>query len=334
MPAIDIFNTNAFSLVSMTAAINKVPFTPTRIRQLGLFQEEGVTTTTVAVEELNGTLSLVPNQSRRGPIATNTTDKRKVYEFRATHLPVQDVILPDDIQNVRAFGSENQGTAIAEVVRTRLERMKRNVETTIEFHRLGAIRGQVLDSDGTTVIENLFTRFGISQTTVNFVLGTAGTEVVTKCAAVRRAIDAAIGGTPYDRIHAFCGATWFDALVTHPTVKDAYKYQMSQAMRDDNGKAGSTFQFGNITFEEMSRTYAGITPVPTGEAIAFPVGAPDLFITRWAPGNFVEAANTIGLPFYASQVLKPHGKGVEVVVESNPLNICTRPATLIKLTNT
>ena len=292
----------------------------------------GITTTSVAIEELNGQLNLIPNTPRGGPVAQNTANKRKVRTFSATHLPLEDTILAEAIQNVREFGSENTAQGAATVVNTRLIEMRQKHEATLEFHRLGAIKGIILDSDGVTVISNLFTVFGLAQTTIDFQLDVPTTEIALKTGAVRRAIDSAIGGTPYDHIHVFCSSGFFDSLVTLASVKDAWKYQQSQMLRTDLGRKGNTVTLGDVTFEEMSRTYAGITPIATNEAIAFPVGAPGLFLTRFAPGNFVEAANTIGKRFYARQELLRYGRGVGIYTESNPLNVCTRPEVLIKLT--
>jgi hypothetical protein len=41
MPTLDIFGNSAFSLTSLTDAINKVPFIPGRLGQLGIFDESG-----------------------------------------------------------------------------------------------------------------------------------------------------------------------------------------------------------------------------------------------------------------------------------------------------
>ena len=57
MPTLDVFNQDAFSLMSLTAAINKAPYKPSRIGQLGLFGEQRISTTQVMVEELVAGLS-------------------------------------------------------------------------------------------------------------------------------------------------------------------------------------------------------------------------------------------------------------------------------------
>ena len=49
------------------------------------------------------------------------------------------------------------------------------------------------------------------------------------------------------------------------------------------------------------------------------------------PADFVETANTIGLPRYAKQAVdQQFARWVMLHVQSNPLPICTRPRVLIK----
>ena len=77
MPALDIFSSSAFSMVALTDAINKMPYVPGRIGQLGLFREQGVSTTSVMIEEREGSLNLVETTARGAPAIQNTTNKRK-----------------------------------------------------------------------------------------------------------------------------------------------------------------------------------------------------------------------------------------------------------------
>ena len=67
------------------------------------------------------------------------------------------------------------------------------------------------------------------------------------------------------------------------------------------------------------------------KAYFFPVGVPGLFRQYNAPADFVETANTIGLPRYAKQAAdQQFARWVMLHVQSNPLPICTRPRVLIK----
>ncbi|MFK0569865.1 major capsid protein [Endozoicomonas sp.] len=58
----------------------------------------------------------------------------------------------------------------------------------------------------------------------------------------------------------------------------------------------------------------------------------DIFKTWFAPADFVETVNTIGLPRYAKQKVMDFEKGVIIHTQSNPLPINLKPRAVIKLT--
>jgi hypothetical protein len=116
MPALDIFSSSAFSMVALTDAINKMPYVPGRIGQLGLFREQGVSTTSVMIGEREGSLNLVETTARGAPAIQNTTNKRKAHSLVVPHIALEDTILADEVQNVRAFGSENMLEGVQAIV--------------------------------------------------------------------------------------------------------------------------------------------------------------------------------------------------------------------------
>jgi hypothetical protein len=64
----------------------------------------------------------------------------------------------------------------------------------------------------------------------------------------------------------------------------------------------------------------------------YPIGVPGLFKTHYAPADFIEAVNTVGLPAYAKQERMEMDRGIKIHAQSNPLCMCHRPAALIKCT--
>ena len=64
---LDVFSGDAFNVVSMTAAINKLPFVPGRLGTLIDWQEEGINTTSVAIENVSGVLKMIDPTPRGGP---------------------------------------------------------------------------------------------------------------------------------------------------------------------------------------------------------------------------------------------------------------------------
>ena len=138
-------------MVALTDAINKMPYVPGRIGQLGLFREQGVSTTSVMIEEREGSLNLVETTARGAPAIQNTTNKRKARSLVVPHIALEDTILADEVQNVRAFGSESMLEGVQAVVNQRMSEMATKMDATLEHLRIGAIKGQILDADGSAV---------------------------------------------------------------------------------------------------------------------------------------------------------------------------------------
>ncbi|WP_419835368.1 major capsid protein [Endozoicomonas atrinae] len=327
MSLLDIFNDDAFSLTSLTATLNDLPYKPGRIGELGLFTESGINTTTAMVESRNGELILLPTSERGAPAPQAKGGKRKVRSFVIPHIPYDSTIVADEVRNVRAFGSESSLEGVKTVVNQRLSEMNANHEVTLEHLRLGAIKGQILDSDGSSVIYDLFQEFGVSQQTHTFKFSDAATDVRIQCVKLRRKVDQALGAQPYSGLRAFCGADFYDALVGHDYVKDAYhRYQDSALLRNDP-KSG--FRFGDIDWEEYRGQVGNVPFIKADEAYVIPEGT-GIFRTWFAPADFIETVNTIGLPRYAKQKILDFDKGVQLHTQSNPLPICLKPRAVIQ----
>ena len=325
----DIFNDDAFSVVSLTKAIEDTPFVPGRVGQLGIFSEEGVSTTSISIEKIGSTVSLVPAASRGSSGRPMGNDKRQMIPFTATHLPQRASILADEVQNLRAFGSETEVETAQRLMNRKLAKMRRDLDTTIEYQRIGAIKGSILDSDGTTELLNLHTAFGTSVTSHNLVLGTAGTPVRNKVIEARRKMEAALGGLTYSGARVLCSASFFDALVGHAKVEAAFdRYMNGEFLREDQ-RGG--FYFAGVFWEEYRGQVGATKFIADGEAWMVPEGVPDLFVTNYAPADYMETVNTLGQAYYAKQEPKDFNKGIDVETQSNPIHICTRPAVPVKL---
>ncbi|TCK43464.1 major capsid protein E [Paraburkholderia sp. BL8N3] len=330
MADIALFNDDAFSLSSLSAAINETPYVPSRLAALGLFDEQGITTTVVQIEKDGDTLALVPAGRRGAPAQVVRGAKRSMLPFNTVHLPERATIGADEVQNLRAFGSETELEAVQTVVNRRLGKMRRQLDATHEYHRIGAIKGQILDADGQTIVEDLLDRFGIERTSIDFELDQANTEIRSKCAQVLDAIEDALGNTPFTGVRVLCGRNFWNFLIVLKTVKETYlNSTLAAQLRGDTRDA---FDLGGCTFERYRGRVGGIGYVADNEAYAVPEGVPELFITRFAPADYMEAVNTTGLPYYAKQELMDFDKGVELEAQSNPIHLCTRPKAVIKLT--
>lgn len=326
---LDVFKKDAFGVIPLTLAINKLPYKPGKLGQMGLFGFEGVTGVSVAIEERNGRLRLLPTAARGTMPTGESRDPRKIRTIGIPYIPHNDSIMADDVQGLRAFGEEDAEETLASMTATKLSNMRANHEVTHEYHRIGAIKGVVLDADGATTLYNLFTEFSQSEVTVNFDF-TPGTEdMKLKALAVEREVEDALGAAPYDHIEACCGNDFFDAFISHETVRGAFeRYQENKFARDAAPRQG--FEFAGITWWNYRGAIGSVDFIHTDHCRFFPVGVPDLFKQYAAPAPFMETVNTVGKMVYVKQEPMKFDVGVEFHSNSNPLFICSRPACLIK----
>jgi hypothetical protein len=130
------------------------------------------------------------------------------------------------------------------------------------------------------------------------------------------------------------GADFFDDLITHSEVATAYEGFLDGAFLRQ-GQARGSFEYAGIVFEEYRGGVGTVDFTDASNAYFFPVGVPGLFRQYNAPADFVETANTIGLPRYAKQAVdQQFARWVMLHVQSNPLPICTRPRVLIRARRT
>lgn len=334
MPTLDIFNDDAFSVVSLTAAINdrtEGENVPSLLDPL--FEEEGITTTTVSIERMGDAISLVESKERGAPGQVVVGDKRTFIPFQTVHLPQQSAIRADEVQGIRAFGSESDVQVIENLVRQRQAKLRRQLDATLAYHKLGALKGQVLDSDGSTVLLDIFSAFGLTQQTHSLELDVDTTDVRVEAVKAMRKAEKALGFSALvTGWRAFVGEGFFDALISHPDVKNAYdRWQDGAALRND---LRGGFVFANIEWVEYYGKVGGVEFIDTDTGYLVPMGVPELFIARYAPADYMETVNTLGLPYYSRIEPMRWNKGVELEAQSNPLHLCTKPRAVIKLTKT
>ncbi len=327
---------DGFSVAEMTAAIDRAKVPPLPLRRLGLFRERPVRTTSVLVEEREGSLAVLPSRPRGAPATVAERTRRTVRSFAIPHFPHDDVVLPEDLQDGRVFGATGL-VMRPDVVAQKSVDLRARHDLTREYVELNALFGTVKDGEG-TVLYDYFAEFGLTQIVVDFDLGTSTTDVKAKCAEVIRAIQDEAVGYAYTEVVALVSSEFMDKLLDHPSVKELFTGWGGAATLRDDPRAG--FAFGGIRFQEYRVTF----PKPNGAAserliapndgVAFPADAVGLFETYFAPPNVIDMVNEPGVPVYVQAIPRPDRSGVDIRTESNFLPLVTRPSACIKLTTT
>jgi Phage major capsid protein E len=340
---LDVFSSNpAFSLTSLTLSLLRAPYTPGQIGRLGLFRVERLTTTTTMIEIAGQRLALVPELPRGAPPTPNVEDRRIMVPFKIPHFPIRDSLYADAVQNVRAFGSEDGAQAVQTVIDQRNASMALKLDVTLEYLRLGAVRGIIVTAADritgapiTTV--NLFTQFGVAaQQVLEWPIIGAGrlgqenpawdgqlTGLINDLG--RKMADELPGGM-LTGIHGICGSRFFDAFTQHPERRAAFiAIENAPLLRP---LLGTQTAFREVTIEEYRGRVGNVLFVQPDECHFFPVGVPDMFVEVYAPADYMETVNTVALPRYSKMELMDFDKGAQLEAQMNVLPICTSPRAL------
>lgn len=335
---LDIFTNDAFSVTNLTDAINELKYKPGRIGEMGLFTGSGVDTTTIAIEKKGDILTIVPPTPRGAPGTTIAKEKRDLRSLIIPHFEINDAVYAEEVQGVRAFGTERALETVMTKVGQRQQTHVINFAVTEEHARLGAVKGIVTYADGTTL--NLFDEFGVKQENeIDFALAATNPAegiLRKKCASIVRKMSDILGGVPFTGIHAFVGDDFFDDLLSHPEVRETFKgWSEAQILREGyigpNRSSYGIFEFGGIVWENYrGGIIEGKTFIESDKANFFPTGVPGLFKTAFAPADYIDTVNTIGQRLYTKQYRMQNDKGINLDTQMNALQYCTRPKVLFR----
>lgn len=341
MASLDVFHQDIFSSIALTSAVEKYPFKPTGIGELNLFTPNPIRTTALAVEQRQGKLTVIPFSERGQEGTQRETELREARYFKVPRIMTDDTITAQEIQDIRAFGTESELMQVEAEVARRLNGptgLTSNVEYTWEYHRLAAVQGVLLNADG-KVKYDWFEEFGIKRPkTIVFNLklnndgsAAAPARLRPQCNEIIRDMARRSQGTfkPTTQVYALCGDDFWDDLTNHPDVTKTY-YNWAAAEELRQGQAFQAMKFGGIYWFNYRGSDDNTTiAVKKNEAKFFPVGAPGIFEVAQAPGESFEWVNTPGKPMYVIPIPdRDRNSFWKMEVYSYPLHICKVPAVL------
>lgn len=340
MTSMNAFSGSAFEVVSLSAAIDKAPFVPGYLGSLGIFTPVSETTHDVLVDRRNSEFSLIPTSPHGSAPRDRTERSRDTVNFRMVRLAEGFTMTAASVQGIRGHGQRSELESAEIKFLQEMGLVRADVELTEEFHRLGAVQGKLLDSDGTTVIYDYFTEMGeAEQSAVDFELDDPTTDVYKKGRETARSMARSAGGAfnSATRIHALCGDGFYDKLIGHANVKEFYNNSVrASQLEQASGQVFESFRVGPITYHNYRGTDDNSTvAIADGEVKIFPIGASNTFQKVQGPHDTFDTVNTPGLPLYAERTFENpvnpgNSKFVRGDVYAYNLHMCMKPRTLRK----
>src|SRR5690606_15783187 len=157
---LDFIKDPRFGVGPLSEAIINFPNEYGLLNQLGLFQGKGISETTVKVDIKNKQLNIIPTSPRGAPVPMDSSDSRSLKAFPTFRHALGGTLLADEFQNVRKFGTDDELDVFEERLMEKMEDLAAKHRQTQEYLRWGALKGNVYDADGVTVLYNVYTEMG------------------------------------------------------------------------------------------------------------------------------------------------------------------------------
>lgn len=327
--------TSNFAVVDRTNELLLLPQNWNLQNELGIWNEEFLTTKTVTFEERSGTLALVKDQIEGTKPQTTGNDLRKLHAFSMSHHPMFDSLRPQDIAGVLRPGAMSPELDTKErALMWKMEKIRKSYDSTLNFARFRTLaNGDAWTPNGTIGAQNFYTAMGVTRQNVNFDLTNASADIIDKCnQVIANFQSAATEGQVIQRVVAFCSYGFFSALISHPKVQAAYNLYAAvapqQISRDRAGGMGlyRRFVFSNIEFIEVNQSVGGTPLVDADKAVFVADNGDDAFFTFYGPPNRFDYVNTVAERSYLWVYEDPRGTEITIESEVNFLNVLKRPA--------
>lgn len=332
MATMNIFNAPEFSVTSLSGMVEKLPYAPSLLGSLNLFEPMPVRTRNIMIERRDGGLQLIQTSADGAPPEVLEGDDRDMVMLRTTRLTKRFTLYAHELDGIRAFGSETELMSVQTEYQRRAARLKADMSVTHEHHRMGALQGVLMDADGTSVIRDYFEEFEVDRpAVVNIDFRRSATGLRMKLNQIAREVIRTSGGavTEGTELHVLIGDAAYDSLITHPEVERLY-LNWSAASELAGRKIFDSFRFGGFVWHNYRGTDDGSTiGVPTNGGRMFPVGARDVFKKAMAPLETLDFLGTMGQDTYMLNVPdRDRNMFTKGEIYSYPLYICQRPDVL------
>lgn len=347
---------NGQMLTDWTEEVNDIPNQYGVLNGSGLFTGKSTGQTSIVFDKSTSQIVLL-SQSRRnaGPASKGMDRKNETFSLALPYFLHQDYITPQDIQGLRKAGTPDQPEDLANVIATKLEDMRLTADQTREFMKIQAIKGQTKDADG-ILIADMFDKLGLTAATysIDFDLGNAASDIDTHIANLKRGVAKnALAGGRIGTIEVMVTPEFFDALVTHPKIREAYLHYSVANNNSDvvRGNLSTFAEWGVVDkFEHKGVLFysydarfnvdqgdgtvaevrgvggnAGSRDTGTKEGFTIVRGMRNLYNGVFGPANTLSGVNTGGAEIMVRQYTDAKDKFHEMELEMANLYYMTRP---------
>ena len=337
--------TNGYEVVEYTNQIENIQPVWNYFNSSNLFDITPVSQDTIIFDKSLTTNSLLPQVSTRSRESVKErADTFTPYALILPHFKDSLDIIPEDLKGFRQVNTPAGAEQLAAVRLKKLERIRNNVDLTVEYMKLQAVKGITKSPDGKTVAD-MFAEFGVAQPVINFTLSDPLFDVRGAIATLQdtAAENLQTGGT-ISNLNVMVSKEFFAALTSHPQTVQAFQYQQgSTYFRDGNTKytqfaTTRRFDFMGVSFFTYNATFnlpngTKERAIAAGEGHVIAEGITDLYRGHWGSSDKLSGVNQMGREVFVYEYPDLKDERYELQYEFKHLYFITQPLMAIKVTS-
>lgn len=337
-----------YTSTDLTQEVNRLPNEYGLLNALALFPIETLGSRFVRVDYRNGQIYVLSAEEPGSPGSVGSAEEEGGVILQIPHFPHLEKVAVGDVDSLlQVFNGQVDPRSVDRETVRKLDIIRRNHSITLEYIRLGALKGLIKDGKGKTLYD-LYTIFGITKKEVDFVLGTAGTDVRAKCEEVIDHAMTNLKGETNSGVEAIVDSKFFGKLITHANVEkfwlNAQNSSEHKMLNRENraGNWGRAFEFGDIVWREYkgglpiraaNGTMSTQQNVADNSGTAYPTGTQSMMRTFEAPVYHIDLTNQApdADTIYISVEPLKHGQGVEMLSQTNRLAVNKQPECVVQV---
>lgn len=308
----------------LTTVLNNIGFAPTWMLKSGLYTMQGITTTSVSLDQITSSPQLL-NPRARGEIGNDLKKSSKAsFKIDTIHYAEEISFAVDELQDQRQAGGFTLETLTSKVEREFQRVVRPSFSVTLENMMMQGIFGVVADKNGVVQydLQDILKVNPAPAKTVNLSNSTALREVTVQAKRDMNTVlqtkgFAGSSGMPI----VLCGAEFFKKTNASKEVIETQKHAQAQMLVTQNNAYSQFVHNGTIFIDFPSYELDGVHIGPKSEeAIMTTRNVSGLYKCFFAPANDLDFVNTEGLPLYVRQAPeRKYNDGVDYKVEMSPL---------------
>lgn len=350
---------NKFANIDLLPTLNSLVPAYGLLSESNLFKETGVKTNQAMfgiVESDNPRMTKLTSRTERDAVKVSGKREKQVTVGGSTIKLTGGLHVEDLMNRINTGSDEAVEESVREVLAERTKLTYDSFSQSFEYMLLTASQGRMRDPNDGTVVTDMFTATGTTQSTATVDASAGSTTLLSDLNAIRNQLSALNGGQGVvGQIELWVADDVMSAISTHPdfiqVAQLAYQGRGAEAMGNPlftgfggnyvQGKYGyyREFRFENFVFRTYPQAFTAMNgsvlqAIANGKGWTVVRGAADVYNVLYAPAPYISQLGGVGSKIHARTTGIVDDTHLDFTIESHLNPFMKRPELALDITFT